>query len=86
MVTFGNIYDIYSNTSVAAKGALTHRLQRLENPKWPLVGTKMTNEVYPQIFGHSEQLLLDRFFYASTPSMRKGRDGENKGEKWKKKK
>ena len=36
--------------------------------------------VYPQIFGHSKQLSLNKFFDVSTPSMRKGRDGgEKKG-------
>ena len=28
---------------------------------------------------HSKQLLLNKFFDLSTPSMRKGRDGEKKG-------
>ena len=39
--------------------------------------------VYPQVFGHSKQLSLNKFFDPSTPSMRKGRDGEKKkrGEK-----
>ena len=31
--------------------------------------------------GHSKQLLLNKFFDQSTPSMRKGRDGEKWGEK-----
>ena len=37
---------------------------------------------YPQVFGRSKQLLLNKFFDPSTPSMRKGRDGGKKtGEK-----
>ena len=46
--------------------------------------------VYPQVFGRSKQLSLNKFFDPSTPSMRKGRDGEKKtgktGEKKKKEK
>ena len=34
--------------------------------------------VYPQVFGHSKQLSLNKFFDPSTPSMRKGRDGGEK--------
>ena len=37
--------------------------------------------VYPQVFGRSRQLSLNKFFDPSTPSMRKGRDGENGMEK-----
>ena len=33
---------------------------------------------YPLVFGHSKQLLLNKFFDPSTPSMRKGRDGGRK--------
>ena len=33
------------------------------------------NGVYPQVFGHSKQLSLNKFFDPSTPSMRKGREG-----------
>ena len=38
---------------------------------------------YPYVFGRSHQLLLNKFFDSSTPSMRKGRDGEwgKKGKK-----
>ena len=32
----------------------------------------------PQVFGHSKQLSLNKFFDPSTPSMRKGRNGEEK--------
>ena len=33
------------------------------------------------MFGRSKQLSLNKFFDPSTPSMRKGRDGEKRGEK-----
>ena len=39
--------------------------------------------VYPEVFGHSQQLSLNKFFDPTTPSMRKGRDG---GKREKKKK
>ena len=43
--------------------------------------------VYPSVFGRSRQLSLNKFFDPSTPSIRKGRDGEKKtGKKEKKKK
>ena len=69
------------NTSLASKGALSHPLQRftvckIQNgrqgaAKWPT--------------GRYKQLSLNKFFDPSTPSMRKGRDGEKKtGEKEKK--
>ena len=71
-----------ANTSLTATGALAHRLQRLQNLKWTLVGPKMAKGVwkgvYPQVFGRSRQLSLNKFFDPSTPSMRKGRDGERK--------
>ena len=45
------------NTSLAAKGALAHRLQRLQNPIWPPEGPKMADRVwkgvYPYVFGPS---------------------------------
>ena len=65
------------NTSLAAPGALAHRLQRLQNPKWPPGGPKMADGV----FGRSKQLLLNKFFDPSTPSMRKVDDGEKKRKK-----
>ena len=34
--------------------------------------------VYTQVFGYSKQLALYKFFDPSTPSMRKGRNGEKK--------
>ena len=36
--------------------------------------------VYPKVFEHSKQLSLNKFFDPSTPSMRKGCNGENKNE------
>ena len=35
-------------------------------------------DVYPQIFGQSNQLSLNKFFDPSTPSMKKGRNGGEK--------
>ena len=37
--------------------------------------------VQPEVIGHFKKLLLNKFFDPSTPSMRKGRDGEKKWEK-----
>ena len=58
---------------------------RLQNPKWPPGGPKMAEGVwkgvYPQVLGRSRQLSLNKFFDPSTPSMRKGRDGEKKKKK-----
>ena len=45
----------------------------------------MANGIWKRIsllvLGSSKQLLLNKFFDPSTPSMRKGRDGEKKREK-----
>ena len=41
--------------------------------------------VNPQVFGHSKQLSLNKFFDPSTPSMRKVDDGEEKKKRKKKK-
>ena len=41
--------------------------------------------VHPQVFGRSRQLLQNKFFDPSTPSMRKGDDGEEKKREKKKK-
>ena len=49
---------------------------QLQNPKWLLGAPKMADgvwkDVYPYIFGHSKQLLLNKFFDPSTPTVRKG--------------
>ena len=70
------------NTILAAPGALAHRLQ---NSKWPIGGPKMADGVwkggYLLIFRRSGQLLLNKFFDPSTPSIRKGRGGGKNG-KW----
>ena len=54
--------------------------ENLKNPKWPPGGLKMAdgvwNGVQSQVIGRYDQLLLNKFFDPSTPSMRKGRDGE----------
>ena len=42
--------------------------------------------VQPQVIGHFKQLSLNKFFDPSTPSMRKGDDGEKKVKKKKKRK
>ena len=53
---------------------------RLQLPKWPLGGPKMTKGVWKgvcsSVFGRSRQLLLNKFFDPSTPSMRKVDFGE----------
>ena len=75
---------IMMNTSLAALGALAHRMPCQQNPKWQLGGPKMVDEVwkgvYPLVISRSDQLSLHKFFDPSTHSMRKGRDGEE----WKK--
>ena len=43
------------------------------------------NEVNPYVIGPPEQLLLNKFFDPSTPSMRKVDDGEEKRKKRKEK-
>ena len=49
-------------------------------PKW---STGSGKGALPYVFGRSGQLLLNKFFDPSTPSMRKARDGKKK--KWEKK-
>ena len=39
-----------SNTSLAAKGALAYRLQRLQNPKWPPGGPEMADGVWKGVY------------------------------------
>merc|ERR1712030_238241 len=61
---------------------------RLQNPKWPPGAPKMADGVWkgvhPYVIGYFKQLSLNKFFDPSTPSMRKGDDGEEKREKEKK--
>ena len=56
--------------------------ENLTNSKWPLGGPKMADRVwkgvYPQVFGRSHQLLLNKFFDPSLPSIRKVDNRENK--------
>ena len=53
-----------SNTSLAAKGALAHRLQRRTACNTsPPAESKMADRVWkPQIIGPSDQLSLNKFF------------------------
>ena len=44
----------------------------------PKIAGGIWKGVYLQVFGCSEQLSLNKFFYPSTPSMRKGQDGGEK--------
>ena len=52
-------------------------------------GPKMADWVWkgvqPEVIGRSDQLSLNEFFDPSTPSTRKGDDGETGGEKRRKK-
>ena len=68
----GNGEGMIANTSLV-KGALTHRLQRLQKSKMATRG--------PLVFGRFRQLSLNKFFSRSTPCMRKGRDGKKRKEK-----
>ena len=67
----GNKNGGKKKTSLGAPGALTHRLL---NPKRPTGAPKMADgvwkEVQSQVIGRSAQLLLNKFFDRSTPSMR----------------
>ena len=46
-----NVYtNIHKDTSLAATGALAHRLQRLQNPKWPPGGPKMADGVWKGVY------------------------------------
>ena len=75
------VFVKWLNTSLVVKGALAHRLQRR-------TACKIQNgRERPQNGGRgSKQLSLNKFFDPSTPSMRKGRDGEEKKTGKKKKK
>ena len=75
------------NTSLAAKGALANRLQRrtaykIQNgrqgaPKWP----RGSGKVPTPGFWRSRQLLLNKFFDPSTPSLRKEDNGKKEKRK-----
>ena len=43
----------------------------------------MADGVNPEVFGHSDQLSLNKFFDPRIPSMRKGCCGEVEEKKWK---
>ena len=49
------------------------------------MSNRILKVVYPKVIGRSRHLLLNKFFDQSTPSMRKGHDGEWNGKKmeWK---
>ena len=78
-----------TNTSLAAPGALPHRLQsgtacQIQNgnqgaSKWPTVSA------HPRIFAALNNFCQKRLIYPSTPSSKKGHDGK-KGEKRREKK
>ena len=74
------------NTSLAAPGALAHRLQhRTTCNTSPPAESKIADRVWkwvkPLVIGPPDQLLLHQFFDPSTPSMRKVDDGEKKENK-----
>ena len=56
--------DWKENTSLAAKGALAHCLQRLQNPKWPLGGPKMADRVWKSAYPFlTSKLVLVASYY-----------------------
>ena len=65
----------YKNTSLAAPGALAHRLQRrtacnTSPPNLSKMADGAWKYVKPYVIEPSDQLLLNKFFDPSTPSMR----------------
>ena len=73
-----------TNDTREEKEALAHRLQRCTTCKIqndPKMADVVWKSVYPEVFGYSKQLLLNKFFDPSTPSMRKCPDGGKKGGK-----
>ena len=71
--------------------ALPHRLQNQKLPGDPKMANRVQKGVYPQVFGHSKNILLNKFIDPSIPSMRKGCNGGEKnrgggGNWWGKKK
>ena len=67
------------NTSLAAPGALAHRLQRRTASK--IQNGRQGAQKWKGVFVRSKQLSLNKFFDPSTPFIRKCCDGEKKGEK-----
>ena len=64
-----------NNTSLAAPGALAHRLQRrtacnTSPPNLSKMADGAWKYVKPYVIEPSDQLLLNKFFDPSTPSMR----------------
>ena len=79
------------NTSLAAKGALAHHRQRCTACNATLPAKSKIDARGPQnrqrgstprFLDVLKQLLLNKFFDPSTPSMRKVRDGENMDVQW----
>ena len=67
--------DYYENTSLAAPEALAHRLQRrtacnTSPPNLSKMADGAWKYVKPYVIEPSDQLLLNKFFDPSTPSMR----------------
>ena len=65
----------YKNTSLAAPGAFAHRLQRrtacnTSLPNLSKMADRAWKYVKPYVIEPSDQLLLNKFFDPSTPSMR----------------
>ena len=57
-------------------------MEEIQNgrPEGPKMADGVWKGVYPQVLGRSRQLSLNKFFDASTPSMRKVDDGGGKQE------
>ena len=75
--TFPKVLKMSDNTSLVAKGALAHPLQRrtvckIQNGRRGLERCLLLD---------FKQLLQNKFFDPSISSMRKGRDGEKNGKK-----
>ena len=66
---FSNLYQP-TNTSLAAPGALAHRLERrttcnISPPAVSKMADRTQKQVKPQVIGPSDQLLLNEFFIPS---------------------
>ena len=73
--SFGSKKNLFRNTSLAAPGALAHRLQRrtacnTSPPNLSKMADGAWKYVKPYVIEPSDQLLLNKFFDPSTPSMR----------------